>query len=132
MASDMSKLCATQSRGFQGESTDWFTNWVKENEVIVTKDGNSLIGYCCVSIYADGTMLWIREIAVSPQYQGRGYGKKLMEQAIQYGVKMGAKRGFLAADVLNTNAIGLYNSYGFIQRDSHGELQMIRAFNIAK
>jgi len=126
MVSDMSKKCEQQSRGFTGESTEWFADWIKENDVILIKDNHEIIGFCCVSIYANGTILWIREIAVLPQYQSKGFGKKLIEQSIQYGVDRGAKRGFLAADILNRNAIGLYNSYGFIQKDTKGELQMIR------
>lgn len=129
LASDMSKKCENQSRGFTGESAEWFADWIKENNTIVLKDNNELIGFSCVSIYANGTMLWIREIAVAPHYQGRGFGKKLMEQSIKYGADRGAKRGFLAADVLNKNAIRLYNSYGFFQKDTRGELQMIRTSN---
>ena len=78
------------------------------------KDGAVLIGYCSVSIYNNGGIVWIRRIAVKPEYQGKGYGKTLMEQAIVYGVNKGAKRGFLAADVLNANAIALYKKYGFV------------------
>jgi len=37
----------------------------------------------------------------------------LMEHAIRYGVANGAVKGFLAADVHNKNAIGLYEKYGF-------------------
>ena len=73
--SDISKKCETQSRGFIGESVDWFADWVKENDVIVVQDSGEIIGFCCVSIYANGTILWIREIAVSPEYQGKGFGK---------------------------------------------------------
>ncbi|MCL2373528.1 MAG: GNAT family N-acetyltransferase, partial [Defluviitaleaceae bacterium] len=64
---------------------------------------------------------------VDPEHQGMGLGKKLMEQAICYGVEHGATRGFLAADILNKNAIGLFNKYNFLAKDSDSELQMIRA-----
>lgn len=124
--SHMSKECEKQSRGFTGESAEWFADWEKKNGTIVIKNNHNIIGFCCVSIYANGTILWIREIAVSPKFQGKGLGKRLMEQAIKYGADKGVQRGFLAADVLNKNAIGLYNSYGFYQKDSRSELQMIR------
>ena len=124
--SEMSKKCEKQSRGFTGESAEWFADWMKENDVIVVKDSGEIIGFCCVSIYANGTILWIREIAVLPQYQGKGFGKMLMAQAIQYGVDRDAHRGFLAADILNEIAIGLYNSYGFYKKNAESELQMIR------
>jgi len=49
-----------------------------------------------------------------------------MEQAIKYGVENGAVKGFLAADILNENAIILYNKYGFYANDVEGELQMVK------
>jgi len=49
-----------------------------------------------------------------------------MEQAILYGVNNGAIKGFLAADILNENAIGLYRKYGFHMKSTDRELQMIR------
>lgn len=125
--SAVSRKCTLLSRGFEGESKEWFANWLTENKVIILRNESAIIGYCCVSIYNEGTTLWIREIAVDPEFQRTGLGKKLMEQAIHYGVKNGAAKGFLAADILNKNAIGLYKRYGFNKKDSGSELQMIRA-----
>lgn len=125
-ASIVSKSCKLQSRGFEGESTEWFAQWLNENNVIIQRRDSVIAGYCCVSIYNEGTTLWIREIAVDPKYQGTGLGKKLMEQAIKYGIENGAVKGFLAADILNENAISLYNKYDFYAKDTKGELQMIK------
>lgn len=97
MISDMSKKCENQSRGFTGESAEWFADWIKENDTIVIKNVNDIIGFCCVSIYANGTILWIREIAVLPKFQGKGFGKKLMQQALKYGADKGVKRGFFSS-----------------------------------
>jgi len=125
-ASLLSRRCKLQSRGFEGESQEWFIEWLDENEVIVQRKGSEIAGFCCVSIYNDGTTLWIREIAVDLAFQGMGYGKCLMEQAIKYGVDNGATKGFLAADILNENAIGLYHKYDFHRKGADSELQMIR------
>jgi ribosomal protein S18 acetylase RimI-like enzyme len=125
-ASAVFQKCVLQSRGFEGETPQWFESWLDENEVIVAHSQSELIGACCVAIINSGTTLWIRVIAVDPAHQGRGVGKKLMKQAIRYGVAHGATRGFLAADQLNKNAIGLYESLGFAARDDEGELQMVR------
>jgi len=85
-----------------------------------------IAGFCSVSIYGEGTTLWIRMLGVDPKYQGQGIGKKLMEQAIKYGIQNGAEKGFLAADLLNANAIGLYKKYDFHAKDAEGELQMVK------
>ena len=125
-ASIVSQKCRLQSRGFEGESQEWFTKWLTENKVIILRKDSAIVGFCCVSIYNEGTTLWIREVAVDPAYQGTGLGKKLMEQAIRYGSDNGAIKGFLAADVLNKNAISLYEKYGFHAKDIDGEFQMIK------
>lgn len=122
----VSQKCRLQSRGFEGETEAWFTAWLRENKVIVARKESAIVGFCCVSVYNEGTTLWIREIAVDPQYQGLGYGKQLMEQAIQFGAANGAIKGFLAADILNKHAIALYEKYDFHTKGSDSELQMIK------
>ena len=119
--------CAGQARGFVGETKEWFLDWMKENNIIIIKAEDEIVGFCCVSIYANGTILWVREITVNPLYQRKGFGRKLLEQAIFYGVKKGAVRGFLHSDILNKNAIDLYNKYNFYARSDSGEIQMIRS-----
>ena len=125
-ASIVSRKCKLQSRGFEGESAEWFSEWLNENKVIVSRIDSKVAGFCCVSIYNEGTTLWIREIAVDPEHQGKGSGKKMIEQAIKYGIENGAVKGFLAADILNKNAINLYNKYDFHAKNTDSELQMIK------
>jgi ribosomal protein S18 acetylase RimI-like enzyme len=127
---EMTTMCADLSRGFSSETEEWFIDWQKDNGIIVIKDGTVLVGYCCVAIYDNGNIAWIRRIAVKPEYQGKGYGKALMEQAIVYGIAKGAKRGFLASDVLNANAIALYKKYGFVPQSETGEITMKKSTHI--
>ena len=126
VAAEVSQKCRLQSRGFEGETEAWFTQWLDEGKVIIVRNGTTLAGFCCVSIYNEGTTLWIREIAVDPAFQGQDYGKKLIAQAIQYGAENGAIKGFLLADILNENAIGLYAKYNFHATGTDSEIQMIR------
>ena len=122
---EMTTMCADLSRGFSAEKEEWFVDWQRDNDIIIIKDGDTLVGYCCVAIYDDGNIVWVRRIAVKPEYQGKGYGKNLMEQAIVYGIHKGAKRGFLASDALNANAIALYKKCGFVSQSETGEITMI-------
>jgi len=127
LVSELSQRCRLQSRGFEGETAEWFADWLTKGKVIIVRQDGVIAGLCCVSIYDGGKTMWIRELAVDPPYQGRGLGKILMQQAIVYGVQNGAIKGFLAADLLNHNAIGLYNKYDFVaQNPDDSELQMIR------
>lgn len=122
----ISQSCKGLSRGFFGETKEWFREWVEENKILVIKDKEAIIGFVCVSIYNEGTTLWIREVCVSPTYQKRGLGSQLMKLAVKYGLSEGAVKGFLAVDVENFTAIRIYEAYGFKRRDESVETQMIR------
>lgn len=122
----ISQSCKGLSRGFFGETKEWFHEWVEENKILVIKDKEEVIGFACVSIYNEGTTLWIREVCVNPTYQKRGLGSQLMKLAIKYGLSEGAVKGFLAVDVENFTAIKIYESYGFKRRDDSVETQIIR------
>ncbi len=132
-ASQLTKDCKNDSRGFYGDSTEWFSEWIssEHGKVIILKDEDKLLGLSCVSLYdfenEKGPILWIREIVVRSEHRGKGLGKKLFELAIAYGKSVGAKRGFLLCDVENKNAIGLYNKYGFFAKEGRGQINMIRS-----
>lgn len=123
---DMADMCVGLSRGFTAEKEEWFIDWLKDNDIIIIKDEKSLIGYCCVSIYDNGNIVWVRRIAVKPEYQSKGYGKILVEQALVYGIYKKAKRSFLHVDILNTNAVALYKKCGFVPQSDRGEITMKR------
>lgn len=130
-----------QSRGFHGETKAWVESWIKGEDpdamacdgirdcnILVNRDNKTVTGVACVGIYGDeskkGPVLWLREIAVLPQEQGKGIGKKLILQSLGYGKERGAKRAFLMADDCNTNAIGLYKSVGFVPSED-AEINMV-------
>ena len=55
------------------------------------------------------------EIAVDPDYQGRGWGKRLLGQALAQAHRNGAARIFLEVRVSNERARKMYTSFGFAQ-----------------
>jgi GNAT superfamily N-acetyltransferase len=122
----ISQLCKGQSRGFNGETAEWFNEWMLENTVIIKTVNSEPIGFCCVSIYNEGTTLWVRELAVSPKFQGQRYARALLAASLQFGIQKGAKNSFLAVDIENHNAIHLYKQFGFVQRENEFEVQMVR------
>ncbi len=126
-AADVTMKCRWQSREFHGESGDWFRQWACGADpnaaecrnccVLVHKEGLKTAGIACVATYGhesnDGAVVWIRELAVAPEYQGKGIGKRLLLQSLKYGMDNGAKRAFLMADDLNDTAKALYTKVGF-------------------
>ncbi|RDY27824.1 GNAT family N-acetyltransferase [Romboutsia weinsteinii] len=141
-ASDITLSCRGQSRGFAGQSEEWIYRWIngieptanmfnsRDSSILVHRENNTICGIVCIAIYGDnrqsGSTLWIREIAVSPEYQNRGIGKKLLNQALLYGVKNGAKKSYLMADECNNNAIHLYRKMGFYSDKIEHEITMIK------
>lgn len=122
----LSQACKGMSRGFNGETDTWFHEWLDENHILIQRDNNAIAGFCCVSIYNEGATLWVRELAVLPELQGKGIGRALLSQAIQFGVTEKARNAFLAVDIENHNAIHLYKQMGFVQKENEIEIQMIK------
>ena len=126
------RSCEGCSRGFVGESDQWIKEWdEKENSCILVAEINSeLVGVCCLSMYGfdseKGAVLWLREIAVKPEYQGKGIGYALIEKAFQWGIDNGAKRSFLACDAENHNGIKLYEKFGYRRNEERGQIDMAR------
>jgi GNAT superfamily N-acetyltransferase len=137
-ASNVTLTCKGQSRGFIGQSKEWFEQWIRNEEpacpdyvsdpAVLISGQDQMSGIICVGLYGnpENRILWIRELAVRPEYQGKGIGKKLIGQAFSYGIKHGAKKAFLMADECNQNAIHLYERMGFKARDEGGQIDMIR------
>lgn len=138
-ASNVTLSCKEQSREFFGETKEWFEEWIsndksidsdyKDNCVLIHKEDNYIAGIVCVATYGHdsprGTVVWIRELAVNPKFQGKGIGRKLLIQALNYGKEHGASRSFLMADDHNINAINLYKNVGYIPSTEIGQLDMI-------
>ena len=139
IASEISVACRGQSRGFEGESPEWFVEWLNgeegfhNNAVLVSKINNRIVGISCTATYdhdsEKSAVVWVRMIAVHPDFQGCGIGKKLLWQTLQYGVKHGAKRAFLHADAKNVVALRIYANAGFISRGGDGQIDIRRLQN---
>ncbi|WP_455715960.1 GNAT family N-acetyltransferase [Anaerosporobacter sp.] len=139
-AAAVTRSCRLQSRGFLGETTEWAKNWIqgkdpntsycKYSAILATKHENIITGIVAVTLYSfdkpEGPTLWIREVAVRPEYQHKGYGKQLLSQAFAYGSRYQASKSFLMADILNTNAVSLYQQFGFSYNEEEGQIDMIR------
>ncbi|QRN82935.1 GNAT family N-acetyltransferase [Chloroflexota bacterium] len=137
-ASEITLECRRQSRGFTGQTPDWLRQWLTNNDAVThpailtyrLPDGE-LAGILCTGLYGqdqkNGPIIWIREVAVRPAHQGKGIGRHLLTQALQYGKHHGARKAFLAVDEENTSAIHLYESMGFVASEEEGEINMVKA-----
>jgi len=136
-ASEISITCRGKSRGFEGGTPGWFSNWLHGEEglqnsaILIYKSNGHIAGFSCTATYAHdsekGAVVWVRMMAVHPNYQGRGIGAKLLMQTLQYGAEHGAKRAFLHTDTQNTAAIKIYLNAGFQPREDEKQIDMIRS-----
>ena len=85
------------------------------NSSIVLKDRKNIIGYAFFSVI--GTDSHLLNITVSKDYQGRGYGKKILEKVLFQSKVLGATIIYLEVRVSNYRAIDFYEKFGF-KRDA--------------
>ncbi|RKY76315.1 MAG: hypothetical protein DRH10_06010 [Deltaproteobacteria bacterium] len=52
--------------------------------IFVAEEQGQVIGYITVRIDHESKIGWIPHMAVMPQYQGQGIGKRLLEKALEY------------------------------------------------
>ncbi|HCL01415.1 MAG TPA: hypothetical protein DHW61_03215 [Lachnoclostridium phytofermentans] len=138
-ASEVTYSCQWQSREFRGESEEWVKQWLdgtcpdasicSNTNILVREEAGTLAGIVCVGIYGEtsekGKVIWVREVAVSPSFQGKGFGQNLILQAIAYGKEQGAVRSFLMADELNEPAKHVYEKIGYVGSETEGQLDMV-------
>ena len=85
------------------------------NSSIVLKNENIILGYAFFSIAATDSHLL--NITVSRNYQGKGYGRKILEKVILQSSVLGATVIFLEVRISNHRAINFYEKFGF-KRDA--------------
>ncbi|MCY6959140.1 GNAT family N-acetyltransferase [Clostridium brassicae] len=116
---------------FQWDSSypnrDIFLKDIKNHSLYVIKDNNSYLGtitlneeqapeYCNVDwLTSNKKTLVIHRLAVSPNYQGKGIGRKLIDFAEQLGHKKNYDSIRLDAFSKNLNSVNFYEKCGYIK-----------------
>jgi len=72
---------------------------------------NKPIGTAAVSFDGDGASIF--GLGISPQYQGKGYGKELLNLILKELELKGIKKIFIEVDSFNKSALNLYLKSGF-------------------
>ena len=77
----------------------------------VSSGSDFVAGYCIKWVVFNE--LQVQNVAVHPQHRGRGLGRFLVEEALDFGRVAGCSAAFLEVRGSNTNARRLYVSMGF-------------------
>ncbi len=82
----------------------------REGRLLVLASGERIVGSAWIS--DDGRRLYLHHMAVRPELQGRGLGKRLMDAAVAVARERGMQMKLEVAEA-NSGAIALYRKYGF-------------------
>ena len=99
---------------------DWRTRWqarmrqvFEKQIVLVGETGDSLAAMSSGTIDQDAALAYIDLLAVGRQFQGRGYGKEMLEGMIRHMKNLGAQYVYLDCLTGNDTANALYRTEGF-------------------
>jgi mycothiol synthase len=89
--------------------------WFDPDGFRVLKEGGRMAGSCWTKVHADADppMGEIYVIGVDPDFQGRGFGRALTLDGLDWLGRRGLSVGMLYVDAANTGARALYDSIGF-------------------
>lgn len=97
------------SRPFR--QSDLFKRLRRNVTFVAAKGRKSPLGF--ITLFCKDRIMTVDMLAVDPAYQGRGYGKLLMETAETYGKLHGCKQVRLFVDNSNPRAIRFYQAGGY-------------------
>ena len=110
---------AIEETVFPGDriSSTSFQRFIKKNEGLVVAEQNGLIlGYVLTLYRARTSIARLYSLAVAPATQGKGLGKRLMQQAEQDAWEKGCIALRLEVRSDNQKAQSLYQSLGYTER----------------
>lgn len=92
-----------------------FEDLIKEEVLFLYKNGLENIGMCKLirQKYRNEHILYLGGLAIHPDYFGKGFGKKMMQEIIDFCKNNGVSRIELSVAIHNEKAIQLYEDVGF-------------------
>ena len=82
-------------------------------KIFLLENNNQIVGFVCLRTNTDE--MEILNIGVGKDFQGKGYGKILLQKAIEYAEKKQITQIFLEVREDNTKALNLYKTMGFCE-----------------
>ena len=91
-----------------GELVKWL---MTADRLVVLEQEKQLVGYCCLQVH--GEQAQIVRLAIAPDQQGKGYGRYLLADALDYAARRGAMHITLNTQWRNVTSQRLYKGFGF-------------------
>lgn len=110
-----------------GFNTEYYKSIIENSDkgiVFVAEENNNIIGHCIIVInyiinhflMKDMKNIIIEDLYIESEYQKKGIGKKLFDEAVNYGRKIKANILELAVWNFNKNAVEFYEHLGMTTR----------------
>ena len=85
--------------------------WFDADDFLLLRDGDALVGYCWLKVEHGFGEFYV--VGVSPDRQGEGLGRRLVEAGLRRLAERGIRDARLYVEAHNAPAVALYRSYGF-------------------
>jgi ribosomal-protein-alanine N-acetyltransferase len=113
---DLDGVLDVEAESFTNPWTRDMYAWELQNRsvchiYVVRTSERPVIGFCAFWLVFDE--IHINNVALRPQFRGRGIGTALMRHVLDEARSLGAKRATLEVRASNTGAIRLYERLGF-------------------
>lgn len=92
-------------------------------------DQDKMIGAVAVK-QLDDMSCELKSLYLLERYQGRGYGKSLLKEAIAYAKEIGYEKMYLDSLSTSTKAVALYCKTGFVDTDKYNESERSDVFMV--
>ncbi|MFD5427347.1 GNAT family N-acetyltransferase [Streptomyces sp. NPDC127084] len=89
------------------------------DQLLVVDDGGELLGYVLMGTTLDRSRSWILGLAIDRRSRGRGFGRRLMAEALERLRAHEVGEVWLTVEPANAAAIELYESLGFDKVERH-------------
>jgi len=90
-----------------------YSKLIEKNVVYIATNSEEFMGL--VVFFPKGNCLLIENVAVHPDFQGRGIGRKLIEFAVNFAKKASLQEVHLYTNELMTENIRYYLGFGFVE-----------------
>ncbi|PSL07541.1 GNAT family N-acetyltransferase [Cecembia rubra] len=110
------------------EQIDYMLNWMyqldaltqqvikKKHIFLLAEEGDRSLGFCSYELHAKSpSKTKIHKIYILPEAQGKGVGKKLIQEVALIAKKNGDNHLFLNVNKYNQSAIDFYSKIGFYE-----------------
>jgi putative acetyltransferase len=95
-------------------------------QIFFVVDGGEPVGTCAV-LRHDADVHEIAKMAVAPAARGRGYGDLLMDAAVAFSRRSGARKVVIVSNTRLAPAIRLYEKHGFVRVPLDADSRYVRA-----